>query len=236
MRAGQTHSPRHSGFRRNALRGVVKFLRHSCESRNPGVLPGKSFSGIERFWIPAFAGMTETGLLTVRQLNLTTIPSRGTTGKGAVAAAPFPSLPALPAARGCSPKKNGSDSKRQPRGSPGEIPESAWSPLSTANSGTTCPRTPRSEYSNSCFSLTSSLFLSADNTASRYSALTSFLLRHRENHSPESYAHASNGRYSGALLPSPPPEAGQPWPRRGPEAESRQARAQGRQPTARGTP
>ena len=223
MRAGQTYSPRHSCFRRNALRGVVKFLRHSCESRNPGVRAGKSFSGIERIWIPAFAGMTETGLLTVRQLNLTTLPSRRTTGKGAAATAPFPSLPSLPSARGCSPKRNDSDSKRQSRGHPLEIPEPAWSPLFTANSGTTCPRTPRSECSNSCFSLTSSLFLSADNTVPRDSALTSFLLRHRENHSPESYAHASNGRYSGALLSSP--QACQPRPRYGPEWESRQARA-----------
>ena len=73
------------------LGSVVKFLRHSCESRNPGIPADKSFSGIERFRIPAFAGMTESGLLTVRQLNLTTLPKKNLPGFGIVKM--VPSLP-----------------------------------------------------------------------------------------------------------------------------------------------
>jgi len=40
-----------------------------------GVFVSKSFCGIERFWIPAFAGMTEIKLSHVSESNLTT-PSK----------------------------------------------------------------------------------------------------------------------------------------------------------------
>ena len=40
-----------------------------------GVFVSKSFCGIERFWIPAFAGMTEIKLSHVSESNLTTPPN-----------------------------------------------------------------------------------------------------------------------------------------------------------------
>ena len=41
-----------------------------------GVFVSKSFCGIERFWIPAFAGMTEIKLSHVSESYLTTLPSK----------------------------------------------------------------------------------------------------------------------------------------------------------------
>ena len=41
-----------------------------------GVFVSKSFCGIERFWIPAFAGMTEIKLSHVSESNLTGIPNQ----------------------------------------------------------------------------------------------------------------------------------------------------------------
>ena len=56
------------------LGSVVKLSRHSGESRNPGFFITESFCNSRRFWIPAFAGMTEMGRFHAWQLNLTTRP------------------------------------------------------------------------------------------------------------------------------------------------------------------
>ena len=66
------------GFRRKreSLGSVVKLHVIPAKAGIQGVFVSKSFCGIERFWIPAFAGMTEIKLSHVSESNLTGIPNQ----------------------------------------------------------------------------------------------------------------------------------------------------------------
>ena len=70
-KAGIQHCPRPL---RLSLGSVVKLHVIPAKAGIQGVFVSKSFCGIERFWIPAFAGMTEIKLSHVSESNLTTLP------------------------------------------------------------------------------------------------------------------------------------------------------------------
>ena len=63
----RTRHSRETGCVKTPTSGHERPIRHSRESGNPGVVEGR-YSGVSHpypSWIPAFAGMTVSGFLTI---------------------------------------------------------------------------------------------------------------------------------------------------------------------------